>query len=72
VIANALHDEDLGCRKLSNVDGVAANLIWGISAQCPIQKLGVRASGQGQSTCTKKGSKEKLTSIAIHWRFVVR
>ena len=27
VIVNALHDEDLGCRKLSHVDGVAANLI---------------------------------------------
>jgi hypothetical protein len=59
VIANALHDEDLGCRKLSHVEGVAANLIWGISAPCSIQKLGVRACGQGQSTCTKERSSEK-------------
>jgi hypothetical protein len=58
VIANALHDEDLGCRKLSHVDEVATNLIWGISA-CPIQKLGVRASGQGQSTCTKERNRVK-------------
>lgn len=33
VVANALHDEDLGCGELRHVDEVAADLIGGLACQ---------------------------------------
>lgn len=61
MIANALHDDDLSCRKSSHVEGVDANQIWGISVPCSNTK----AWGKGRKEVKRSSPQQR--SIGGSW-----